>query len=316
VRLALGLVLAIVSAVALNWSMYVQHRASSVMGALRLSHPLSALWTMFTDRDWLAGYGAGWLGWGLYVLALALAPLSLVQGVAAGGIAVLALFVRARRHGALSARERRGVVVATSALVVLAASLAGGSPHALSVAGTRVLLVVGIIVLLALLASGLAAVRGGLSTRGAMFGAAAGLCYAAGDIATKGAYVHGGWVLIPVLLTCHLLGFVLIQLAFQRGSALATAGLASVCTNALPIAIGLSVFGEEPGRFAFAVLRAVALAGAVAGAALLARAEPEPAVAPAGDGHGAGTAGAGVGADTDEHRRGGAAPATRGGGLA
>ena len=36
----------------------------------------------------------------------------------------------------------------------------------------------------------------------------------------------------------------LIQLAFQRGRALATAGLSSFCTNALPIAAGLAIFHE------------------------------------------------------------------------
>jgi len=48
-----------------------------------------------------------------------------------------------------------------------------------------------------------------------------------------------GGVLAPAVLAAHGLAFVCIQLAFQRGGALATAGTASLLTNALPIAAGI-----------------------------------------------------------------------------
>ena len=83
---------------------------------------------------------------------------------------------------------------------------------------------------------------------------------------------------MPALLACHGLAFVALQLAFQRGAALATAGVASLLTNALPIAAGVALFHESLPGGALGVLRGLAFACVVAGAALLARQEGEATV--------------------------------------
>src|SRR4051812_50115096 len=65
-------------------------------------------------------------GFLLYVAALAVASLALVQSIAAGGIGVLA-FVSARLAGRrLSRRELAGVGVSLAGLVALGGSLAAG----------------------------------------------------------------------------------------------------------------------------------------------------------------------------------------------
>jgi len=58
---------------------------------------------------------------------------------------------------------------------------------------------------------------------------------------------------------------------------LATAGIATLLTNALPIAAGTTLFGEGLG--ALPLLRTLAFACTVAGATLLARPAAEPAAA-------------------------------------
>jgi len=109
----------------------------------------------------------------------------------------------------------------------------------------------------------------------AALGAAAGLLYAAGDVATKAA-VGGGarFAFVPALLACHGLAFVALQLGFQRGTALATAGVATLLTNALPIVAGTALFHEGLPDGALGALRVLAFVAVVAGAAGLARAEP------------------------------------------
>jgi hypothetical protein len=101
--------------------------------------------------------------------------------------------------------------------------------------------------------------------------------YAAGDVGTKAA-VFGGWrfLFVPVLLACHGAGFVALQLGFQRGGALATAGVATVLTNALPIVAGTLLFSEGIPSGAAGVARIGAFAAVVVGAALLAQADSEP----------------------------------------
>lgn len=261
---ALGLLLALASAAALNWGYVVQHGAAAALPPLRLRRPLRSLALLFRQPRWLLGFVVGLTGWALYVAALWLAPLSLVQATAAGGIALMAALV-----GQLTSRERTAVVLAVTGLLLLAVSLvAAAAPTRHGVSAT-VSIWIGASLVVAALAAGPGA---GVLAGGAGLGVAAGVLYAAGDVGTKAALPGGGRLLfVPVLLACHGLAFVSLQLGFQRGGALATAGLASLWTNALPIAAGTVLFGESLPAGLRGVARIAAFVCIVAGAALLAR---------------------------------------------
>ena len=104
------------------------------------------------------------------------------------------------------------------------------------------------------------------------FGIAAGVLYAGGDVATKASVGGGaGLFFVAAVLGCHGLAFVALQLGFQRGGALQTAGTASLLTNALPITAGLALFHERLPGGTLGVLRVVGFALVVAAAAVLAR---------------------------------------------
>ena len=78
----------------------------------------------------------------------------------------------------------------------------------------------------------------------------------------------------PSSLTLSLgytLGTSLLQLGYQRGAALTVAGLATLLTNALPIAAGTIVLDEPVPSGAFGALRVLAFAAVTVGAVLLAR---------------------------------------------
>jgi hypothetical protein len=267
-QLAAGLLLALASAAALNWGYFVQHGVASELPPLTLRRPLASLRLLFRNLRWVAGFSVGIGGWVLYVAALALAPLSLVQAASAGGIGLLALL--ASRTAALTAWDRRGIAVSVAGLALLGISLAGSTTSAGG--GTWLPVALWIAVSLAVAATA-ALLLGRRLAGGAGLGIAAGVLYAAGDVATKAA-VPGGSRLafVPVLLACHGLAFVALQLGFQRGGVLATAGLATLLTNALPIAAGTTLFGEGLGSLP--VVRVLAFTCTVLGAALLARAAP------------------------------------------
>lgn len=274
VGLAAGLVLALVSATAINWGYLLMHSAASALPPLSLRHPVRSLRALFSVPSWLFGFLAGIVGWVFYVVALKLAPLSLVQAASAGGIGVLALLVARTTRVPLARREFWGVVIAMIGLVLLGLSLTGHTDagNAGSIAAVALWIAV---------SGGAAALVAGpgskLLASGAGLGAAAGIMYAAGDVGTKAA-VFGGWrlVFVPVLLACHGVGFVALQFGFQRGGALATAGVATVLTNALPIVAGTVLFSEGLPSGAAGVARVGAFAAVVVGAALLARADSEP----------------------------------------
>jgi hypothetical protein len=256
--IAAGLALAIASAVAIGGGYTLQHASASQLPALEVRRPLRSLVSLFSNGRWTVGLFTGIGGWVLYLVALKLAPLSLVQAACAGGVGVLAI------GGRLRAFEGVGIAAALGGLVLLGLSV--GSHASTGRGGIEA---VGIWVGASVALAGLTA---WLRPTAAGLGVAAGVLYAAGDVATKAAVVGGARLgFVPVLLACHGLAFVSLQLAFQRGGRLASAGLAVLWTNALPIAAGMVLFSEPLPGGARGGLRIAAFALVLVGAVALSR---------------------------------------------
>jgi hypothetical protein len=277
VELWLGLALALISAITVNWAYSREHDAAAAMPPFSPQHPRRVVSLLLGDRRWLSGFGTETAGWLVYVAALRIAPLSLVQAVCASGIAVLA-FASAHGHpGRLAPHERLAVLIAITGLVLLALSLFDTHQADHPPGWAPVLLWLGASTVAAL---ALARFGAGLA-RGASLGLAAGLLFAAGDISAKLVVYGGIWlVAVSTLIVCYALGTSVLQGAFQHGDALTGAGLATLATNAVPIAAGFVVFGEQLPRGARGVLQLVAFATLVGSAVLLARRrQPLPAQA-------------------------------------
>jgi hypothetical protein len=257
--IAAGLLLAVGSTVAINAGYALQHTAASRLPPLSVRRPLESLRSLAHARRWVIGFAGGIAGWALYVFALRLAPLSLVQAASAGGIAVLALGA-----GRLRPAERLGVGISVAGLLLLALSLGSHPPSGHGSAVAVAVWLLGSLAVAAVVARALPAGPG--------LGTAAGILYAAGDVATKAAVVGGARLLfVPAVLAAHGLAFVCMQLAFQRGRRLATAGLAVLWTNALPIVAGAALFGEKlPGGWQGSA-RLAAFVFVLVGAAALSR---------------------------------------------
>ena len=230
------------------------------------------------DRRWLIAFAAETAGWLMYVAALRLAPLSLVQAVAASGVAVLA-FATARGHPSrLARREQVAVVLAVAGLTLLALSLVDTAESDQRPA------VLGVVIWLAACGGG-AVLLIAIPTRfgrAASLGLAAGLLFADGDISAK-LVGYGGWWLVAVatLIVAYAVGTGVLQWAYQRGDALTAAGLATMATNAIPIAAGFVLFGETLPRGGRAVLQVAAFACLVASAVALGRQQAPQADQPA-----------------------------------
>jgi hypothetical protein len=251
-----------------NWAYTKEHDAVAALPPLSLRRPFRSLRMLLGNHGWLLGFATETVGWLVYVAALRVAPLSLVQAVSASGIAVLALFSVRGHIGALTVRERLAVGIALLGLVLLALSLVGAKPtsHTPHVAA--------VLFWLAASAGGAVAlivVRIRL-TRAAALGLATGLLFADGDISAKLLTYGGIWLLaILALVACYAAGTSVLQAAFQHGSALTAAGIATLVTNAVPIAAGFVLFREALPPGARGVLQVAAFASIVASAALLGR---------------------------------------------
>ena len=75
------------------------------------------------------------------------------------------------------------------------------------------------------------------------------------------------------MIAGYSLGTAFLQLGYQKAGALTVAGLATLLTNALPIAAGSVVLGEPVPTGVFGGLRILAFVAVTLGAILLARPE-------------------------------------------
>jgi hypothetical protein len=276
-QIALALVITLVSACLLNLGYLLEHSVASKVPPLSLRRPVASVRSLLGNRRWLMGFGAEACGWLLYVIALALAPLSLVQAVAAGGIGILAVMVARITRVPLSRRERTGAGLSVLGLALLGVSLLGDHGEGSTPGYWSVGLWLGASTVAALVFLWL--VGGGPG-----WGIGAGILFAGGDVSTKMAVTGGlaNAAFFVSLIAFYVAGTAVLQAGFQRGGALTTAGLATLLTNALPIAAGMIVFAEPlPGGWIGAI-RIVAFAAVIAGAVLLAvrakAAEPAPEV--------------------------------------
>jgi hypothetical protein len=279
---AVALVLALLSTTLTNLAYLREHDAAAALPVLSMRRPLHSIRLLLADRSWLLGFAMETGGFLLYAAALALASLALVQSIGAGGIGLLA-YVSARMSGRqLSRRELSGVLLSVLGLLALAVSLVGGSGEGRSGSTATILIWLGTSAALALLFLLLGRALLGVAVAAAVAG---GLFFSIGDISTKVATQGGARIGFVILLVLgYTLGTVLLQLGYQAGGALTVAGLATLLTNALPIAAGTIVLEEPVPSGAFGGVRVLAFAAVTAGAFLLARPEVSPATADAAAG--------------------------------
>jgi len=264
-----GLLVALLSAAAINFGFLLQHhglREAAAAGA----GPLALLRASLRSRTWLAGQAIGIAGFGAQILAVAIAPLSLVQAFAAGGLALsVPLAARLFDHP-IDRRQALGVVVMAAGLASLPLGLGHLSDrlHATAMA---------IVLVAATALAGAAATRQEAWLRAI----SAGLFYGVADAAIKAVSVgwarHGlisGWTVVALVTT--LAGFVSFQSALRAGDAVTAISLVNALAALVALAAGLGAFGETFGHGPATVAgHLVAIAAVLACVPLLAAAQSE-----------------------------------------
>jgi hypothetical protein len=231
---------------------------------------------LFSNRWWTLGILVAMAGWGFHVAGLALAPISLVQSVIAGGLAMLTVVADKLFGFAVARREWIGVALTALGLAILAATLGdtADSKHAAWAAGTLVAYTAGLTVLAVLCC---ATVQGDPPRAGPVLGVAAGLLWGASDVSIKalsgrlgdlgaGVLVHP---LALVILLLSLVGLVVSARSLQLGPVVPVIAITTAVGNVVTIASGPVVFGEPmPDSAAGTVLRVAAFALVCVAAAL------------------------------------------------
>ncbi len=271
----IGLLLALGTALASIVGFLYKHRGAVESPPVELSRPIASSLSLFRSKWYVIGILVAMGSWGLHVGALALAPISLVQSVIAGGLVFLTVVADRVFGFTVTRREWIGVALTATGLAVLAATLdgAGDSAHSDWNAG---LLTVYLSACLGLGAGAATAARSTVQG-GTLLAASAGLIWGASDVAIKalsdrlgdGAATVLLHPLALLILMASLIGLSVSARSLQIGRAVPVIAVTSAAANVCTIASGPIVFGEPVPDDPFGLaLRIVAFALVILAAAL------------------------------------------------
>jgi enterochelin esterase-like enzyme len=265
--LVLALLLALISAAAINLGFVLEHRGLARLRERGADGVAAAL----RSPVWLAGQAVGWVGFLGQILAVAIAPLSLVQAFAAGGLA-LSVPIAA---GLFGYRVQRLQVLSVLGIAACLFSLPLGFSGAHGPLRSGALIGLSLLAMLAGLALGFAPRAGARAI-------AAGIFYGVADAAIKaestGLSAHGvgalasGWTILAIVST--FAGFLAFQTALRDAHAVNAIALMNAFAALAALALALSAFGESLGSSpAASLVHAVAIALVLTCVAPLARAQ-------------------------------------------
>jgi drug/metabolite transporter (DMT)-like permease len=272
----LGLGIALVCAVGTSLSgLFKARGAVAITRPVQVRHPFRSAADLFSSRWFAIGWVVALLAWGLHIEALALAPLSSVQAVLAGGLVFLAVLAERFFGFHLGRRQWTGVTLTAAGLAAFGLTSTSEGPQHSSLPAL-------IAVETAILAIGVVLVR--ISTRNdvqhrgeaLLLATAAGVLFGVSDVAIKYlTHAHGPvfGLLSPWTLTA-LISFVISFYASARslqiGNAVEVIAITSVAANLSAILGGILVFGEPIGSGAVGIIaRLLAFGLVIAGAALV-----------------------------------------------
>jgi drug/metabolite transporter (DMT)-like permease len=277
VSVTIGLAIAAVAAAATSLGWLMKSRGAQASVPMRHDRPWRSLRALLASRWFAVGVLVATAGGALHIAALALAPISTVQTVMAGGIVLLGVMAERLFGWPVPSRQWAGVALTALGLVALTVSLPGlRGAHSAARAPAMIGFDLGLLAVtgLLLLAPRLGRLR---AHDGALIGAASGVLFALSDLGVKALYGTVGHGLVAVLLSpwlaLALLGGMLAQYisarSLQTGDAVTVTALTGVAVNVANIAGGIIIFGDPLAHgLAGSLIEAAAFAAICAGAFL------------------------------------------------
>ncbi len=246
----IGVLMAVATAFFATVGFLYKHRGAAQSPEVEWQRPVSTSLALFRNRWYVLGIVVAIGSWGFHVAALALAPISVVQSVIAGGLVLLTVVADRMFAHSVTRREWIGVGLAALGLAFLAATLdgSGTGAHSDYDAATLAFFLAAVVAG----AIAVAVVGSGSAHAGVALGASAGLFWAASDTAIKAqtgtfgenlvdVFVHP---LVLLIIVASFVGLTVSAKSLQLGKAVPVIAMTTVAANALTIASGPIVFGD------------------------------------------------------------------------
>jgi hypothetical protein len=248
----LGILLALACALTTNVGFLFKHRGACAAPPVDFRHPLRSGRALFASKLFSLGMLIATSAWIFHVAAMAVAPLSIVQAVLAGGVVLLAIMAERTFGLAISRRQWAGIILTAIGLLILGFSLPAvhGAHSRFSLPG-MIGFEFGLLIVGSLLIAG---PRIGAPVRhhGFMLGAASGILFGVSDVAIKAisglVSSHGlGGLLTPwlaVTIVASVAAFYSSAKGLQDGDAVPVIAITGTAANVSGIVGGILVFGD------------------------------------------------------------------------
>ena len=273
-----GLFLALGGAFATSCAFLLEQKGASVASAVDVRHPIQSALALFRSRWFVIGVGVATLAWLAHVGALALAPLSVVQAVYAGGLVFLAVLAERFFGFEVGRRQWLGVIVTAGGLAIIALTRGPDTGetgrHALAalIALEGGAFIAAIALIIGSGRDSFIPVRQGL-----LLATAAGTLYGVANVAVKyltDAAESGILELVSpwagAAAAAGIVAFYASARAFQIGPGVEVIAITSVAANLTAIVGGVLVFRETIGADTLAIIgRVTAFSLVIVGAALM-----------------------------------------------
>jgi drug/metabolite transporter (DMT)-like permease len=271
----IGLLMSVATAFFAVVGFLYKHRGAAESPPIEWRRPVRTSLALFRNRWYVLGIVIAIGSWGFHVAALALAPISIVQSVIAGGLVLLTVVADRLFAHSVTRREWIGVALAALGLAFLAATLEGSGDGAHSDYDPATLTV--FLAVVAAMAAGAAVTWHRSPHAGVALGASAGLFWAVSDTAIKAqtgtfgenvvtVFIHP---LVLIIIVASFVGLTVSAKSLQVGKAVPVIAMTTVAANALTIAAGPIVFGDPVPDDALGQIARVAAFVLVIGAAAL-----------------------------------------------
>ena len=247
----LGIFLALGCAIATQLGFLYKHRGANAAPQVDVAHPLRTVKSLFSNRWFAIGMLVALGAWGLHVVAMALAPLSVVQAVLSTGVVMLAVLAERVFGFEVGMRQKVGVGLTALGLGLLAVTLpqAPGAHSHFSLPA-MISFEAGMLCFGMLLITGKHLVGVKDHHHGTLLGAAAGILFGVSDVAIKaltgldgvGAVLVSPWLLVTILAS--VIAFYASARGLQDGEAVPVIAATSTAANVSAIMGGILVFGD------------------------------------------------------------------------
>jgi hypothetical protein len=248
----LGILLALACALTTNVGFLFKHRGACAAPAVNLRHPLRSARALFASKLFAIGMLIASAAWIFHVAAMAVAPLSLVQAVLAGGVVLLAVMAERSFGLCISRKQWVGIVLTAIGLLLLGFSLPavhGAHSHfsvPAMIAFEAVLLVTGTLLIMG------PRIGAPEEHHGFMLGAAAGILFGVSDVSIKAisglVATHGALGLVSpwtvITLIASVAAFYASAKGLQDGDAVPVIAVTGTAANISGVIGGIFVFGD------------------------------------------------------------------------